>query len=142
MIPSSLRRGRPLTAALATAAVLGTAALPVAALAIPPGGPAPSHNGSAVKLSTTKVAPGGTIRATGTKFPAGKSVTVKVDDQTIIAVFPISSGGRFSGSIVLPKAITKVAKPGRHWLRFLAPASSANHQSNTSVKKPFTLERR
>jgi hypothetical protein len=131
-----------LTVALATTAALGAAALPMAALAIPPGGPAPSRNGSAVTLSATKVAPGGTIRAIGTKFPAGKSVTVKIDDQTIVAVFPISSGGRFSGAIAMPRAIAKVVKPGRHWLRFLAPASSRNHQTNTSIKKPFTLEKR
>lgn len=128
--------------ALAAAGV-ALAAMPApAALAIPPGGAAPSHNGAAVELAASAVAPGGALGATGRRFPAGKSATVKLDDETILAVFPIDARGHFGGRVAIPKAITRLVKPGRHWLRFLAPASSKNHQSNTSIKTPFTLEKR
>ncbi len=126
----------------AAALVLAFAASP--AQAVPPGGPDPSHNGAKVKLSKRTVKPGGTIRVSGRKFPASKGVTVKLDDDRvgIIAVFAISSKGRFSGKVKIPSKVLRILSPGKHWLRFLAPASRVNGQSNTSIKKTFRLKRR
>jgi len=125
-------------------AVLAVAVAAGPAHAVPPGGPDPSHNGAKVTLSKRTVKPGGSIRVSGRKFPASKSATVKLDDDRvgIIAVFAISSKGRFSGTVRIPRNVMRILGPGRHWLRFLAPASRVNGQSNTSIKKTFRLKRR
>jgi hypothetical protein len=132
----------PRVAAAAAIATLALAAAP--ALGTPPGGPRPSDNGATVRLAKTSAKPGGGIRVSGRRFPARKDVTVKLDDDRvgIVAVFSIDSKGRFSGTVKVPRNVTKLISPGRHWLRFLAPASKVNGQSNTSIKKTFTLKRR
>jgi len=126
----------------AAALLLAVGASP--AQAVPPGGPEPSHNGAKVKLSKRTVKPGGTIRVSGRRFPASKSATVKLDDDRvgIIAVFAVNARGRFSGTLKIPRNVTRIIRPGQHWLRFLAPASRVNGQTNTSIKKTFRLKRR
>lgn len=126
-------------AAMVLALMLGS----TAAIARPPGGPKPSHNGATVTLSPIEVKPGGRIHLKGTRWPAGATVTIKLDDEEVgvIGVLKISRRGTFSGSVTVPANVLKVIKPGSSWLRLLAPASSINHQSDTSVKKPFTLIR-
>jgi hypothetical protein len=126
----------------AAALILAIAASP--AQAVPPGGPNPSRNGAKVKLSKRTVKPGGSMRVSGRRFPASKSATVKLDDDRvgIIAVFAINSKGRFSGTVTIPRNVLRILGPGKHWLRFLAPASRVNGQSNTSIKKTFRLKRR
>lgn len=119
---------RALTAAVPLAAAL---ALPAGtSQAIPPGGPAPNARGAKITLKTTSVARGGKIRVTGSKLPQRKgSITVKLDDSAILAVFRISSRGTFSGSVPIPRQVRR----GNHWLRFLAPSPA------TSVKKTFRV---
>ncbi len=138
LLPSARRWVAALSIASACAAL--TAA---SAGALPPGGAKPSHNGANVKLSPTRVKPGGRIHVTGTRFPAGKTVSVKLDDEKVgvVAVLKASGDGRVNGVVTIPVAVKKVLAPGRHWLRFLASASAKNHQSMTSVKKTFTLTR-
>jgi len=126
---------------LITAAVVAAVAAAPAA-AIPPGGAKPSHNGATVKLAKKTAAPGGKIPVTGRRFPAGKQATVKLDDETIIGVFDVDRSGRFTGKVTIPANVLKLVRPGKHWLRFLAPASKVNRQSNTSVQKYFTLTRK
>ncbi len=130
-------------ALLAVAVAVALGLLAAGAAAVPPGGAEPSHNGAKVTLGSTKAGPGGRIRASGTRFPASKSVSVKLDDDRVgvIGVLKVNASGRFSGVLTIPSNVARVLKPGRHWLRFLAPASSKNHQSNTSVKTFFTLTR-
>ena len=121
-----MSRLRLTAAGLLAAAV----AVPSAAQAVPPGGPDTNTRGAKVTLSTTSVKAGKTIRVRGTKMPQKKgSVTVKLDDSAILAVFKISKNGTFSGSIQVPRSVRK----GKHWFRFLAPNPA------TSIKKSFRV---
>lgn len=114
----------------------GAVALPQGAGAIPPGGAKSKSNGASVTISTTKVKAGGRIKVTGSNWKSkgsrvqkGAKVTVKIDDNIILAVFPIKNQ-RFSGYVTVPKQI----KAGKHWFRFLAA------QPSTSIKSPtFTV---
>ncbi|WCB95236.1 hypothetical protein DSM104299_03979 [Baekduia alba] len=114
--------------ALAAAALAAAVTLAPAASAIPPGGPAPTHNGAKVRLDRTAVKAGGRIKVVGTNWKStssrtveGATVTVKIDDRDVLALLPIK-GKRFFGWVRVPKQV----KAGRHWLRFLAsdPATS------------------
>ncbi|MFK0172058.1 hypothetical protein ACIQU5_25015 [Streptomyces sp. NPDC090306] len=77
----------------------------------------------------SRVAAGGTVSYRVTGFPAGQQLTVKLDDETIVAQTTIGSDGSRSGSVTVPDDITK----GAHWLRFLAP------NPPTSLKAAFTV---
>ncbi len=138
--PRRVRGGRSAALVAAVAALLVPAGQ---AGATPPGGPKPSDNGATVKLSTDTAKPGGKIALTGRRWPAGKVVTIKLDDEKVgaIGILQINRRGGFAGPVTIPANVLKVLRPGRHWLRLLAPASQVNHQSNTSVKKTFTLVR-
>jgi hypothetical protein len=113
-------------------AALVALAVPVAR-AVPPGGPVSTHNGAQVRIDRTSVKAGGRIKVTGSNWKAkgsrvqdGAQVTVKIDDQDILAIFPIRNK-RFSGWVRIPKQV----KAGRHWLRFLAsdPATSVKSKA-------------
>jgi hypothetical protein len=129
------RRARTRVAALAVAV---PAALAPAALALPPGGPAATHNGATVRLDRTSVTAGGRIRVSGTQWKAkgsrvqdGAQVTVKLDDRDVLAILPIRDR-RFSGWVRIPRPVAA----GRHWLRFLAsePATSVKSKAFKVVR--------
>ncbi|NHC14131.1 alpha-2-macroglobulin family protein [Motilibacter deserti] len=85
--------------------------------------------GAKATLSGSSVAPGGTVSFTGTGFPAGEQLTIKLDDQDILQQFSISSSGSVSGTVTVPAA----TPAGAHWLRFLAP------NPPTTLKAGFTV---
>jgi hypothetical protein len=114
-------------------ALAGTSLAAPSALAVPPGGPAPTHNGAKVALDRASVKAGGRIKATGSKWAArgsrvqdGAQVTVKLDDRDILAIIPIENT-RFSGWVRIPKQV----KAGKHWLRFLASEPATSVKSKT-----------
>jgi hypothetical protein len=128
-VRESLRGARGRTLVLAVAL---PAALAPVALAVPPGGPAPTRNGAKVKLDRTSVKAGGRIHVSGTRWASkgsrvqeGAQVTVKIDDRDILAILPLK-GRRFSGWVRVPRQVNG----GRHFLRFLAAEPA------TSVKSP------
>ena len=133
-----LRENRTVWLVALTTIVAVACATP-AAIAIPPGGPGTESHGAKVKLDRKRVAQGGRIKVTGTKWKAKRSrtsgkaeVTVKLDDRDILAVIPIKSK-RFSGWVRIPAPV----KAGRHWLRFLAsdPATSVKSATFTVTKR-------
>jgi hypothetical protein len=136
MHPSTLafcERSPRARAALLALALTASALVAPAALAVPPGGPAPTHNGAQVKLDRTTVKAGGRIRVTGTRWSSkgsrvqdGAQVTVKLDDRDILAILPIRHR-RFAGWVRIPKPV----KAGRHWLRFLASEPATSVKSTT-----------
>ncbi|MFJ8922053.1 hypothetical protein ACIREK_21580 [Streptomyces sp. NPDC102415] len=90
-----------------------------------------SAGASATITAGSQVAAGGKVSFRVTGFPAGRQLTVKLDDSTIIGQWPdgISADGSFSGTVTVPADATK----GAHWLRFLAPDPS------TSLRADFTV---
>lgn len=123
----------PRHARTALAALALTVAVAPVAGAIPPGGPAETHNGAKVRLDRKAVKAGGRIKVTGTAWKAkgsrtedGATVTVKIDDRDILALLPIRNR-RFSGWVRIPKQV----KAGRHWLRFLAAEPATSVKSAT-----------
>ncbi|MCZ9338286.1 hypothetical protein NGM37_10905, partial [Streptomyces sp. TRM76130] len=64
-----------------------------------------------------------------TGFPAGRQLTVKLDDSEILGQWTIGSDGSYSGSATVPSDAAK----GAHWLRFLAP------DPPTSLRADFTV---
>ena len=127
------RRVATVLAGGAIAVGAGAAALPQGAGAVPPGGPKTQTNGATVSLGASSVKSGGRIKVSGRNWKSkgsrvqkGAQVTVKIDDGTILAVFPIKNKS-FSGYVTIPKQI----KAGKHWLRFLAAKPSTSVKSRT-----------
>ncbi|MDQ8044591.1 MAG: hypothetical protein AAGC46_04695 [Solirubrobacteraceae bacterium] len=134
----SARRTQAVALVAASALVGGVAIAPGPAAALPPGGAHSQSNGATVTLKATKVKAGGRVKVSGANWKSkgsrvqdGAQVTVKLDDATIVAVFPIKNK-RFSGSVIIPKQVAK----GKHWLRFLAaePATSIKSHTFTVTK--------
>lgn len=126
-------RSRAATVALVAGLATATTLAVSPAEALPPGGAKSKSNGASVTLGATKVKAGGRIKVTGKNWKSkgsrvekGAKVTVKLDDQTVLAVFPITRK-KFSGYVPIPKQV----KAGSHWLRFLAaePATSVKSRS-------------
>ncbi|MFD8692234.1 hypothetical protein [Streptomyces sp. NPDC059651] len=86
---------------------------------------------SASITAGSQVAAGGKVSFRVTGFPAGRQLTVKLDDSEIIGQWPdgIDASGALSGTVTIPASATK----GGHWLRFLAPNPS------TSLRADFTV---
>ena len=109
------------------AAALLVAAPATPAYAIPSGGASADTKGTSASVSPRTLSPGDTIHFTVSGFPAGETVSIKIDDQKFCSTLvsfgacvvhqqPIGSNGVASGSFVLPADIPA----GKHWLRFLA----------------------
>ncbi len=129
------------------------AALPAAAVAIPPTGPAenPGNPPATVTIVTPSVpAAGGKVAFTGTGFLNAKGlpqkVYVKLDDHGDNGIGPYTAAadGTLKGTVALddpeaPADITDAAKP--HWLRFLAGPSGKYPDNGPprSLKAAFTV---
>lgn len=124
---------RPRPLGVACAVLVSVPLLAGPAAAIPPGGAVSTKNGAKVKLHGTSVKAGKRIRVSGTKWTSkgsrvsgGAVVTVKIDDSTVLAIFPIRKQA-FAGWVTIPRQV----KAGRHTLRFLAaePATSVKSKA-------------
>ncbi|MFB8775915.1 hypothetical protein [Streptomyces broussonetiae] len=126
--PTSLKAGFTVTSG-ASASATGTSAsaTPVPAAS---GAPASASNaaGAKAEITASEVRPGGRLHFRVTKFPAGETVTVKLDDEAILGQWKADEDGSYEGDVTVP-ADTPV---GAHWLRFLAP------NPPTSLKVGFT----
>lgn len=90
-----------------------------AANAIPPGGASTETRGTSDVL-TRSVNPGGLVKFTLKDFPPNSTVTVKIDDESLVHQQKADSTGSLTGSFVLPDSVG----PGEHTLRFLAPGEA------------------
>ncbi|MFT4008874.1 MAG: hypothetical protein QM655_02410 [Nocardioidaceae bacterium] len=129
----------------ALAAGLAVAGFTTPARAIPPGGASPDTPGTSATVANRTLQPGAVIHFTVTGFPAGEVVYVKIDDgkfcaksgvhgACVVHQQRIGSGGRVSGSFVLPDDI----RPGSHWLRFLASKEMTDADGNYLGVKGYT----
>ena len=125
-----MRRLTKVFKTLASGAMASAAALALvlpSAAALPPGGAEGSTEGTSSTV-TGSVEAGGTLSFTLSGFPAGETVSIKIDDGAldgsdnsvsgtgVVHQQKIGANGSVSGSVVLPSYV----KPGTHWLRFLA----------------------
>ncbi|WP_062645874.1 hypothetical protein [Streptomyces maremycinicus] len=106
----------------------GASATPVPAAS---GGPASATNSAGAKAGITadQVQAGGTLHFTVTRFPAGQTVTLKLDDEDILGQWKADAQGSYEGDVTVPAD----TPTGAHWLRFLAP------NPPTSLKVAFTV---
>ncbi|MCX5400828.1 hypothetical protein [Streptomyces sp. NBC_00102] len=86
-----------------------------------------------VVLGSSSVKPGGDVSFTATGFPASSTVSVKLDDATLLAQFTSGSDGNVSGTVTIPTGTTPGAD---HWLRFLAPQTSVKSSGLTVTATP------
>ena len=133
---------KTLTSAVMVSGVALALALPSAA-ALPPGGAGDSTEGTSSTV-TGSVEAGGTLSFSLSGFPAGETVSIKIDDGAldgsdnsvsgtgVVHQQKIGANGSVSGSFVLPSYV----KPGTHWLRFLA--SQEIPESQGGGTKGFT----
>ena len=125
-----MRRLTKVFKTLASGAMASAAALALvlpSAAALPPGGAEGSTEGTSSTV-TGSVEAGGTLSFSLSGFPAGETVSIKIDDGAldgsdnsvsgtgVVHQQKIGANGSVSGSFVLPSYV----KPGTHWLRFLA----------------------
>ncbi|MEU9517223.1 hypothetical protein [Streptomyces sp. NPDC048224] len=100
--------------------------------------PAPSPSavdGPALKLTSgTEVAAGGKVSFTLSGFVKGQGITVKLDDDEILARWPdaVKADGTFSGTVTVPASVPA----GKHWLRVLAPAPATSLKADITVTSP------
>ncbi|CAL9654396.1 hypothetical protein SUDANB145_06720 [Streptomyces sp. enrichment culture] len=130
--PTSLRADFTVTSGSTAASSAGSSsdssATPVPAAS---GAPASATNdaGAKAEITASEVQPGGTLHFEVTKFPAGKQVTVKLDDEAILGQWKTDENGSYEGDVTVPADTSA----GAHWLRFLAP------DPPTSLKVEFTV---
>lgn len=96
------------------------------ASAVPPGGPGADTPNTSAEVSPTSLSPGDKISFKLRGFPAGETVSVKIDDGDVCGAAAVHgacvvykkkiSSGTTSGSFKAPKEL----KTGSHTLRFLA----------------------
>ncbi|MEU0851412.1 hypothetical protein ABZ387_26105 [Streptomyces flaveolus] len=97
--------------------------------------PAPSPSavaGPALKLTSgAEVAAGGKVSFTLSGFVKGQGITVKLDDDEILARWPdaVKADGTFSGTVTVPASVPA----GKHWLRVLAPAPATSLKADITV---------
>ncbi|MGW5333879.1 hypothetical protein [Streptomyces bauhiniae] len=97
-------------------ATAGGGATPVPAASGAPAAASDSR-GAKAAITASRVQPGGTIHFKVTNFPAGQTVTIKLDDEDILGQWKADAAGNHEDDVVIP-ALTPA---GAHWLRFLAP---------------------
>lgn len=149
-----MRRVTKVFKTLASAVMVSGAALALvlpSAAALPPGGAHDSTEGTSSTV-TGSVEAGGTLSFSLSGFPAGETVSIKIDDGAldgsdnsvsgtgVVHQQKIGANGSVSGSFVLPSYV----KPGTHWLRFLAsqeiPESQGGGTKGFSNRSPqFTV---
>lgn len=149
-----MRRVTKVFKTLASAVMVSGAALALvlpSAAALPPGGAGDSTEGTSSTV-TGSVEAGGTLSFSLSGFPAGETVSIKIDDGAldgsdnsvsgtgVVHQQKIGANGSVSGSFVLPSYV----KPGTHWLRFLAsqeiPESQGGGTKGFSNRSPqFTV---
>ncbi|GGU65465.1 hypothetical protein [Streptomyces daghestanicus] len=88
-----------------------------------------SSGTSAAITGGSRVAAGGTVSFRVTGFPAGRQLTVKLDDSEILGQWTVGPDGSYAGSVTVPPDAAR----GAHWLRFLAP------DPPTSLRAGFTV---
>lgn len=132
------------TAALAAVAALGVTAAP--AQALPPGGASADTEGTSASVSPSSLRAGATISFRISGFPAGETVSVKIDDgdfcsekgvhgACVVHQQKIATNGTVQGSFALPDDLGA----GRHWLRFLASAEMTDSEGRYVGVKPYSL---
>lgn len=149
-----MRRVTKVFKTLASAVMVSGVALALvlpSAAALPPGGAGDSTEGTSSTV-TGSVEAGGTLSFSLSGFPAGETVSIKIDDGAldgsdnsvsgtgVVHQQKIGANGSVSGSFVLPSYV----KPGTHWLRFLAsqeiPESQGGGTKGFSNRSPqFTV---
>ncbi|MEU0126696.1 hypothetical protein [Streptomyces sp. NPDC006289] len=109
----------------------GTDAVPAAT-----GAPASvtDSRGAKAAISASQVQPGGRIPFEVTKFPAGETVTIKLDDEEILGQWKADASGSYKGEVTIPAE----TPTGAHWLRFLAPNPSTTMKVDFTVTSPGT----
>ncbi|MFF0072583.1 hypothetical protein [Streptomyces sp. NPDC005494] len=114
-----------------TGTTAGTGAVPAAT-----GAPASASNsrGAKATISASEVQPGGKIPFEVTKFPAGQTVTIKLDDEEILGQWKADASGSYKGEVTIPAE----TPTGAHWLRFLAPNPSTTLKVGFTVTAPGT----
>ncbi|MFC5171421.1 hypothetical protein [Streptomyces mutomycini] len=107
----------------------GTGGVPAAT-----GEPASASNsrGAKAAITASQVQPGGKIPFEVTKFPAGQTVTIKLDDEEILGQWKADSTGAYKGEVTIPAE----TPAGAHWLRFLAPNPSTTLRVDFTVTVP------
>ncbi|MDU0967505.1 MAG: hypothetical protein E7A62_02230 [Actinomycetaceae bacterium] len=115
------------------------------ALALPPGGAGDSNAGQST-INPSVLPVGGTVSFTLTGFPAGSTVSVKLDDGLIdgsdssqqftgvVHKGVVPASGTWSSSFVLPSYVHE----GSHWLRFLT-TYGPNNQGYTHRSANFQV---
>lgn len=95
--------------------------------ALPPDGAGSDTPGTSSRVSPSTVSPGDTIQWSVSGFPAGETLSIKIDDGAgysnttvqgsgVVAQATISADGTASGFLRIPDDISA----GAHWLRYLA----------------------
>lgn len=111
------------------AAQTGVAAIPQAEVG----------SGREVMLLDHTIAPGGTIRFTGSGYVsdigAGQTVVVKLNDNDQLGQFEANADGEVAGAVAIPELVG----PGRHWLRFLAGAGKPDDFPASSLFAYFDV---
>ncbi|MFE6186740.1 hypothetical protein ACFQ6U_20165 [Streptomyces sp. NPDC056465] len=109
----------------------GTAAVPAAT-----GAPASASNsrGAKAAIQASEVQAGGRIPFEVTAFPAGQTVTIKLDDEEILGQWKADASGAYKGEVTIPAG----TPAGAHWLRFLAPNPSTTLKVDFTVTAPGT----
>lgn len=116
--------------------------------AVPPSGAGSNTPGTSSSVSNT-VEVGGVVEFSLAGFPAGTTVSIKVDDGQgysdqgtqgtgVVHQAVVPGSGALNGSFRLPSFV----EPGEHWLRFLgsAPAPNGDGQVGYTNKSPnFTV---
>ncbi|MET7649316.1 hypothetical protein ABZS83_38040, partial [Streptomyces sp. NPDC005426] len=78
---------------------------------------ASDSRGAKAEITASQVQAGGRLHFVVTKFPAGRTVTVKLDDDGILGQWKADAKGSYEGEVTVPAG----TPAGAHWLRFLAP---------------------
>ncbi|WP_306205940.1 hypothetical protein [Actinoplanes sp. RD1] len=137
-----------LAATLLTAVVGGAAALALAAPAAAADPRPDNPAGATVALTGTTVAPGGTLRFTGSGFVnadgSGSVVMVKIDDGAVrqadgsdvfAEVTATATTGDISGSLTVPTGLSGSG----HWLRLLTGSGAAGDAVRSLHTEMFTV---
>nr|QIE08590.1 hypothetical protein [Streptomyces sp.] len=119
------------SASSSTGGSAGTTEVPAAT-----GAPASASNsrGAKATIQASEVQPGGKIPFEVTKFPAGQTVTIKLDDEEILGQWKADASGSYKGEVTIPAE----TPAGAHWLRFLAPNPSTTLKVDFTVTAPGT----
>lgn len=123
-----------MTAAALAVVLLGASTAPAQR---PPDNPV----GATVSLAAAQVAPGATLTFAGAGFlneaRKGQLVNVKLDDAALLSGGGVAAdgAGALAGTVTIPAD----ARPGPHWLRFLAGSGRPGDTPARSLTADFTV---